>query len=181
MLPCGHARRLWRRRRWQHHTAFLRWRQRRRRTDAQPHAGAYPHATTNSECRGEPVFAARCVVDGSADNRGHGPWPYQSWGPDQRRDLWLKVDFGRSVEISRLVLSIRADFPHDAWWRSATLEFSDGSRQPIALTNDPVRQTFDFAPRRVTWARLCDLAQPEPLGWAAISEMEVWGADMVGR
>ncbi|MBI5833833.1 MAG: hypothetical protein HZB16_16195 [Armatimonadetes bacterium] len=140
----------------------------------------YPHATTNSECRGESVFAARCAVDGYADNRGHGPWPVQSWGPDQRRDLWLKVDFGRPVEVDKLVLSIRADFPHDAWWRTATLEFSDGTRQPVTLTQDAGRQTFEFAPRRVTWVRLCDLVQPEPLGWAAISEMEVWGADVVG-
>ncbi len=145
--------------------------------DLRGEPGSYPHASTNSECRNEPVFAARCAVDGQTRNTGHGNWPFQSWGPDQRTDLWWRVDFGRAVSIDQLALHLRADFPHDAWWRTATVEFSDGSREALTLAKTADRQAFRFAPRTVTWLRLTNLAQPAPLGWAALSEVEVWGRD----
>ena len=53
------------------------------------------------------------------------------WGPDKREDLWLKIDIGGRVEINRIDLAIRADFPHDAFWHEATVEFS--ASLPILL------------------------------------------------
>jgi hypothetical protein len=137
----------------------------------------FPHCTSNSECRGEPEFAARNAVDGFTRNNGHGAWPLQSWGPEQRTDLWLKVDFGRAVELEQVALWLRADFPHDKVWDSAVLEFSDGSREAITLRHSGERQVFAFARRVTSSVRLVDLKQSEPLGWCAVSEMEVWGAD----
>jgi len=139
----------------------------------------FPHATTNSECRGEPDFAARCAIDGQVRNSGHGAWPNQSWGPDQRTDLWFRVDFGRPVTVDKLALYVRADFPHDKVWERATIEFSDGSREPIMIARKAERQVFSFARRTVTWLRLTDLVQSEPLGWCAWTEVEVLGGDAV--
>jgi hypothetical protein len=137
-------------------------------------AGSYPHASSNSECRGEACFAARNVIDGRTENQGHGPL-FPSWGPDKREDLWLKIDFGGKVEIDRIDLYIRADFPHDAFWHEATVEFSDGSRETLTIAKDPAPQTFRFAKRQVDWLRFVNLKQTKPLGWAAWTEVEVWG------
>ena len=75
--------------------------------------------------------------------------------------------------------SIRADFPHDKHWKRATLVFSDGSRKPIDLEKTPAPQTVVFPPRKTTSVRLVDLVQDEPLGWCALTEVEVWGRDPV--
>jgi hypothetical protein len=135
---------------------------------------SYPHASSNSECRNEACFAARNVIDGRPENQGHGPL-FPSWGPDRREDLWLRIDFGGKVEIDRIDLSIRADFPHDAFWHEATVEFSDGSRETLTIAKDAAPQTFRFAKRQVDWLRFVDLKQTKPLGWAAWTEVEVWG------
>ena len=135
----------------------------------------FPHATSNSECRNTPVFAARNAIDGSIQNQKHGGWPNQSWGPDKRTDLWWRVDFGRMVEIDRLVIIVRADFPHDKVWSSATVRFSDGSTQKIDLRAAKEPQSFAFEKRNVSWVELADLAQENPLGWCALSEVEVYG------
>ncbi|HUT35102.1 MAG TPA: carbohydrate-binding protein [Planctomycetota bacterium] len=137
----------------------------------------FPHATSNSECRNEPDFAARNAVDGQSKNKGHGRWPHQSWGPDKRTDLWWKVEFGRPVEVDKLVLVIRADFPHDRHWHGAVVEFSDGSREKLEIKKQAEPQTFEFKKRTVAWLQLTDLVQEQPLGWCALTEVEVWGKD----
>jgi hypothetical protein len=146
--------------------------------DVRGEAKSFPHATSNSECRKEGVFAARNAIDGQTKNTGHGGWPYQSWGPDVRKDLWWKVDFGRPVEIEQVAIVIRADFPHDRFWHSATIEFSDGSSLPIELKKDREKQVFPVPKKTVTWLRLTDLVQADPPGWAALMEVEVMGREV---
>lgn len=147
--------------------------------DVQGPSTVFPHAASNSECRGEPVFAARNAIDGSRENRGHGTWPYQSWGPEQRSDVWWQVDFGREVVIDKVVITLRADFPHDKHWNKASLVFADGERRPVTLQKTGGRQVFQFAPKRTTSLRLADLLQDGPPGWCALAEVEVWGRDPV--
>ena len=137
----------------------------------------FPHATSNSECRNEPDFAARNAIDGETSNRRHGAWPVQSWGPDKRKDLWWKVEFGRPVELERVGLVIRADFPHDRHWHHAVIEFSDGTREPVEIKKTAEKQTFAFTKRTATWLRFTDLVQDEPLGWCAFTEVEAWGGE----
>ena len=137
----------------------------------------FPHATSNSECRNESVFAARNAIDGHAKNDRHGGWPNQSWGPDKRRDLWWRVDFGRAVLVDSVVLVIRADFPHDRHWHSGAIEFSDGTREAIRIEKQAEPQKLAFSKRKVSWVRITDLKQAEPLGWCAFTEVEVWGTD----
>lgn len=133
-----------------------------------------PRATSNSEYRGLPHFSASAAIDGQKSNRGHGP-EFPSWGPEKRTDVWWQIDFGRAVRIDRVTLYIRADFPHDAHWQSATLLFSDGSRERIRIGRSAEPQHFSMAPRTITWMRITDLVQAEPLGWCGLTEVEVWG------
>lgn len=147
--------------------------------DSRGTAFIYPHATASSECRNDPVFAARNAIDGRRQNNGHGGWPWQSWGPEKVEKPWWQVDFGRVVEIDKVVIVLRADFPHDGCWRQATLVFSDGDRQTITLEKKAEPQTFTFRARRTSSLRLADLVQDEPLGWCALVEVEAWGRDPV--
>jgi hypothetical protein len=95
----------------------------------------FPHASSNSVSRSLFDFEARNAIDGRVQNGHHGVWPYQSWGPQLRTDIWWKVDFGRPVELDKVRLMIRADFPHDSYWKSAKVDFSDGSQIAIQITS----------------------------------------------
>ena len=117
---------------------------------------------------------AICAIDGKKENKGHGG-TFPSWGPDKRTDLWWKVDFGKKKDIDKVVIYIRADFPHDKYWKTATLEFSDGSKEKIALNKTADGQEFKFSKRSVSLMKITDLVQDEPLGWCALTEVEVWG------
>ena len=134
----------------------------------------YPHATSNSEYAFLSEFAAKNVLDGKRDNRGHGP-DFPSWGPNLRTDLWLKIDFGCDVELDKVVLYLRADFPHDAAWNSGTLEFSDGSKVEIALKETADPQSFEFPTKRTRYVKLTNLKTDSPEKWHGVTEMECWG------
>ena len=97
--------------------------------DTHENTTCFPHAFANVETRGESVFAAKNAIDGVTANECHGEWPYDSWGINRNPDAEMTVDFGREVEIDRIILYIRADFPHDNWWKKATVTFSDGPSQ----------------------------------------------------
>ena len=93
----------------------------------------YPHASANFVTREEPCFYERNAIDGVVNNQGHGAYPYHSWAGGARNDLEWTLDFGRDVEIDKLVFFLRADFkhdangvPHDSYWKSIDIEFSDG-------------------------------------------------------
>lgn len=143
----------------------------------QGYARTYPHASSNSEYRDMPAFAARNAINGKTDNRGHGN-RFPSWGPDKEKGLWWKVDFGRMVTVDKVVLYIRADFPHDDAWQSATIQFSDGSSEAIKIKKTAEAQTFTFAKRNIMWLRFQDLVEEAPLGWCGFTEVEAWGQDL---
>jgi hypothetical protein len=88
------------------------------------------------------------------------------------------VDFGQTKAVEKMVLFVRADFPHDGCWCSATLVFSDGSRIRIDLRKTAEPQICEFAPRKTTFVMLTDFVQDEPLQWCALTEVEVWGRDV---
>ena len=139
---------------------------------------AFPHASSNSVTRGSPEFQGRNAIDGVTQNGHHGAWPYQTWGPELRDDLWWKLDFGRPVEVKKLRLMIRADFPHDGYWQSAVVEFSDGSRLPVQISPSAGFQEFSFAKRRVTWLRLTQLVPADRSKYSGLVELEAWGRDI---
>ena len=137
----------------------------------------YPHATANVETRGETLFAARNVIDGIWETRGHGNWPYESWGIDMRDDAEIQVNFGELVEVDRVQLFTRADFPHDNWWVKVTLTFSDGSTLDWDLEKSERHpHVIDFEKRQITWVKLSNLIKADdPSPFPALSQMEVYG------
>ena len=139
---------------------------------------AYPHATANVETRNESVFAARNVIDGLRIADGHGSWPYQSWGIGARTDAAITLDFGREVLAEEMVLYLRADFPHDAYWTQGTVTLSDGHTQTFPLEPIDGPQPIPLGSRRVSWMRLeklikCDM----PSAYPALRQWEVYGRD----
>ncbi len=142
-----------------------------------PDSAIFPHATSSSVARNLFDFEARNAIDGVSQNGHHGVWPYQSWGPELIPGVWWKVDFGRPVTVDKIRLMLRADFPHDSTWKSADVEFSDGSHIPILLAPTTEFQEFSFPARRTSWLRLTHLVPTDPSKWCALIELEAWGTE----
>lgn len=139
----------------------------------------YPHAYANVETRGEAVFFACNAIDGILENRSHGIWPYQSWGINRQKDAELTIDFGREVDVDKVILVIRADFPHDNWWTQVLLTFSDGTQIRWALEKDRFGQTLRFDTKRIRWIKLGELIQADdPSPFPALAQLEVYGKDV---
>lgn len=146
--------------------------------DQRGEADAYPHAHANVETRGEAVFAARNVIDGMRLNSSHGEWPFQSWGIGARTDAHLTVEFGRPVRVDAMALTLRADFPHDAYWTQATVVLSDGTEQTFPLQRAAGRQRVELGEHTVTWMRLERLQKSDdPSAFPALTEWEIYGRD----
>jgi hypothetical protein len=137
----------------------------------------FPHASSNSVSRSLFDFEARNAIDGRVQNGHHGVWPYQSWGPQLRTDIWWKLDFGKPVVLNKIRVMVRADFPHDSYWKSVDVEFSDGSRLPLSIGPFPEFQDFSFSKRRVSWLRLVNVVPADPAKWCSLIEVEAWGRD----
>ena len=138
----------------------------------------YPHCTANVETRNESVFAARNVIDGCRHNISHGEWPYQSWGIGAREDAWCLLDFGREVDVDEMALTLRADFPHDAYWVSGYVVLSDGAEIAYDLQKTGDRQFIALGKHTVRWMRLERMQKSDdPSAFPALIEWEVFGAE----
>ena len=138
----------------------------------------YPHCTANVETRNESVFAARNVIDGLRFNTSHGEWPFESWGIGARTDAYCIIDFGREVIAQRMALTLRADFPHDAYWVSGTVVDSNGGECPFNLEKTGERQWIDLGGRKVRWLRLERmLKSDDPSAFPSLRTWEVYGHD----
>lgn len=137
----------------------------------------FPHASTNSVSRDAYNFESRNAIDGVSRNGHHGEWPYQSWGPLVRDDLWWRLDFGRQVRIDTLRIMLRTDFPHDSYWKSGVIEFSDGTVLPLEMKPSSDFQDFHFSAKHVSWLRLTHLISAEER-WSGLIELEAWGSDV---
>ena len=138
----------------------------------------YPHCTANVETRNEACFCARNVIDGIRLNTFHGEWPFQSWGIGAREDAWCRLDFGREIIADRMALTLRADFPHDAWWTSGHAVLSDGTELAFDLEKSGDRQWISLGGRRVSWMRLERMVKSDdPSAFPALTQWEVFGRD----
>ena len=72
---------------------------------------------------------------------------------------------------------VLADFPHDSYWKSAEVEFSDGSSVPLDISSSPDFQDFHFTKRRVSWLRITKVVPADPAKWCSFIEVEAWGKD----
>ena len=138
----------------------------------------YPHCTANVETRNESVFAARNVIDGLRYNTCHGEWPFESWGIGAREDAWCRLDFGREVLVERMALTLRADFPHDAYWVSGHVVDSAGRDIPFDLTRTGERQWVDLGGQRVRWLQLERMVKSDdPSAFPSLRAWEVIGRE----
>ncbi len=139
----------------------------------------YPHAVANFVTRENPCFFERNAIDGITSNESHGIYPYHSWGGGLREDLEFEVRFGCDAEVSRVTIFLRADFPHDTYWKEAELEFSDGTKMPIELKGTKDGQVFEFEPVKTQFVKLAGFKQQRledgSLSFAALSQIQVYG------
>ena len=147
----------------------------------------YPHATASSVCRGSDEFAARNAIDGFTQNKGHGTWPFQSWGPEANLTAKdnLKIDFGRDVSLTELIIFLRADFPHDTFWQSCTVTFSDGTTQELSFKQSANGQSIKFDTAVVTSSITFNNFVKGSVAnstneWAAWMEVQAMGSDIIG-
>ncbi len=140
----------------------------------------YPHASANVETRGESVFAAQNAIDGITVSTCHGEWPYQSWGINMQDDARIKIDFGRTVEIDRIVLYTRADFPHDNWWKCVKFSFSDESTLEMKMEKDARPHEITFPAKKICWLEMHDMIKSEePSPFPALTQIEVYGFNVL--
>lgn len=140
----------------------------------------YPHCTANVETRNESVFAARNVIDGLRYNTYHGEWPFESWGIGAMEDAWCRLDFGRTIIAEKMMLTLRADFPHDAYWVSGHVTDSEGDDIAFTLKKTGERQSVGLGGRHIRWLRLERMVKSDdPSAFPSLRAWEVIGRDIV--
>ena len=118
---------------------------------------------------------ARNAIDGILANRDHGSYPI-NLGDQSAKDAEITIDFGREVELDKLGLVLRADFPHDSYWKQVTIAFSDGSEEIFTTSDAIATQYFTFSPRTVTTATLKQLIKAEDESpFPALTQIELFG------
>ena len=145
----------------------------------------YPHATTDSVYYDDndaakipkPQYMARNAIDGFTANKGHEHYPFQSWGPKTADAHYVNIDLGREVYLDELEVFIRADFPHDTYYRDATLTFSDGTTKDVQFIKTEKGQSFKFDEILTSSVKIDFKNAEDPGGWAAISEIKFYGVD----
>jgi len=137
----------------------------------------FPHASANLVTRENPTFFERNAIDGMKENVGHGSYPYHSWAGGAREDLEYKLDFGAPVEVERLVFYLRADFPHDTYWKSVDVIFDGGETYTAEFEKTEKGQELVLPEVIKTKnVQLKNFKQATfPLSWAALVEVEVYG------
>lgn len=147
--------------------------------------GQYPHATASSEwenTKGDLDFLARNAIDGFTNNKGHGAFPVQSWGPATTPNQWFAIDFGREVNAEELGIFIRYDVSHDTYFKSGVIEFTyaDGttSTQRFTLEWTGDEQIIELeATKPIVSIKLKNLVADKRGSWAAFSEVRVYGTE----
>ncbi|MCB5237323.1 hypothetical protein AB1L07_20030 [Niallia alba] len=148
--------------------------------DQKDFLGAFPHASANVETRNDATFFACNAINGIHANNSHGSYPYQSWGINQQSDATLTIDFGRPVEVDKVSITIRADFPHDSYWTEVTMLFSDESSETFRLQKTKNPQSFVFKKRTVTYVQLTKLVKANDVSpFPALTELEVYGLNRI--
>ena len=161
--------------------------------DLRRKTGSYPHASANFVTREEPCFYERNAIDGEKNNQGHGAYPYHSWAGGARNDLEYTLDFGKEVEIDKLLFYLRADFkpewdsqPHDSYWKNIDIQFDDGEVITGEFTmdrtvfpnvkNEKGQEIVLDKPKKTRKIKLFNFKQvTEILGFAALTQIEVYG------
>ncbi len=148
--------------------------------DVRGDCGVYPHCSASIETRGEAVFAARNTIDGLLITPGHGIWPYSSWGCGRDTTAHIDLWFGRPVWVEEVQLFLRADFPHDNYWKEGRLTFGDDFETTVSMTKTGECQTvWRGEPVLCDHVRLSHLIldEKEPGLFASLTQWRIWGRE----
>lgn len=142
-------------------------------------ATAFPHASASREPDGTSQTLACAAIDGRDQTDQAIGWRCPSASESGNQRPWWQVDFGRSVQVDKLVITLRSDESDGNGRRRITLVFSDGKRQTIELKNVNTPQTFTFDVRRTSSVRLTDFGFDQSSASCELVECEVWGRDRI--
>ncbi len=140
---------------------------------------AFPHTTASRESGNVTARAACHAIDGQYANDADGDWAGPVWDAGKSQDAWWQVEFGRMVQIDKLVVVLRPEVAHDGDVHRVTVIFGNGNRRTIELEDTTEPQTFSFEARKTSSVRLAELSQDEPPGWCVLAEVQVWGRDQI--
>jgi hypothetical protein len=88
------------------------------------------------------------------------------------------IEFGRPVCIDTVHVNLRADFPHDSYWKEGYLLFSDGSGITLELKKTGETQKFLFSKRNTIWVKLTKLIKGnDPSPFPALTQWEIYGKE----
>lgn len=147
--------------------------------DQHESSSAYPHASANAETGGYRVFWAINAIDGVLASHSHGNYPFQSWGIASRKDAALRIDFGRKVLVDRIGIVLRADYPHDSYWKKMTVKVDEDLCKEINLIKTGQEQFFDFNNVVTSSLVFTDLIQDEAVeGFTALTQVQVFGRNL---
>lgn len=147
--------------------------------DQKDESGAYPHAFANVETRDDSIFFAKNAINGKTANISHNAYPFHSWGINQQDDAELTVDFGREVELDKIGVVLRGDYPHDSYWTQISVVFSNGEKLTFQTTNSLEPQYFEIDPKITTSITLTDLIKADdPSPFPALTEIEAFGKNL---
>jgi len=136
----------------------------------------YPNAYANFVTRNDACFYERNAIDGITENKGHGNYPFHSWAGGAREDLEFYIDFGCEIETDKAEVFLRADFPHDTYWKSFDIEFSDKSIVHCEFEKTHNGQEIIFPKKKTKFIHLTNFKQiSTPLSWAALSQIKIYG------
>ena len=77
-----------------------------------------------------------------------------------------------------MALTLRADFPHDAYWTAGHVVLSDGTDLSFSLRKTADRQWIDLGGRTVSRLRLERLVKSDdPSAFPALRQWEVFGRE----
>lgn len=147
--------------------------------DQHENSSAYPHASANVETRNESVFYAKNSIDGILANNSHGNYPFQSWGIGDSQNPKLRIEFGRPIEVDAVGIVLRADYPHDSYWKKATLSFDDNQDISINLQKTGEEQYFKIDHYKTSSIELSDLIKDDLVpGFVSLTQIEVFGKNL---
>lgn len=144
--------------------------------------GFYPHAYASRVTRNEPSFYPRNAIDGEEETEGHGDYPFQSWGYNQKEDASFTLYFGRKVHVSSLSLLLRRDKAnnHDTYWDSVKVTFDDKESMTFEMEDIDDYQTLNLD-KETESITISDIKAHKNNSqmYAALTEMQVQGEDIV--
>ena len=84
------------------------------------------------------------------------------------------------MEVDKLAIVLRGDYPHDSFWTQMTIVFSDGEERVLETTNQLDRQYFEIPLKKTSSITLKDLIKHEDESpFPALTQIEVYGRDIL--